>query len=85
MSKKSRETTSQRRATAEQRDDELAAALREKRGEAPLVTVERFVRTVKDRELGEAFLSCEKLRTVRRLTADDWQNEYNAWLTMPRG
>jgi hypothetical protein len=80
MNKKNRETLQE---APSQSDSDSTAA--RKRDEAPLITVERFVRSVKDHELGEVFLSCEKLRPMRRMTQEDWQNEYNAWLTAPRG
>lgn len=83
MSKKNRETRAAARAT--QTDEDFSAAMREKRGEQPLIVVERFGRTIKDRELAEVFMTVERIKGVRRLTQEAWQNEYDAWLKAPRG
>lgn len=55
--------------------------------DAPLLTVEKFVRTLRDRMLGNAFIHVEKLRPegVRRLPLVTWQAEYDAFLKAPRG
>jgi hypothetical protein len=50
-----------------------------------LITCERFARTVKDRELRDAFVHVEKLSPrSRRQTKSAWQAEYDAWLVKPR-
>jgi hypothetical protein len=50
------------------------------------ITVEKFLRSVRNKDLAGAFLHCEKLRsTVRKMPQAEWQATYDAWLAAPRG
>jgi len=78
--------TSQPSKLASVDDESFSDAMRAKRGEEPLLTADRFARTIADKDLAGAWLHCEGLRPrVRRLSQAQWQKEYDAWLTAPRG
>lgn len=50
------------------------------------ITVEKFLRSVRNKDLAGAYLHCEKLRKApRKMPQADWQKDYDAWLAAPRG
>lgn len=50
------------------------------------ITVEKFVRTVRNKELASAYAHVEGMqRPVRRMSQEDWQKDFDAWLAQPRG
>lgn len=50
----------------------------------PQITIERFARTIKNKELAGAYAHCEKLRSLRRMSLAEWQADFDAWTAAPR-
>lgn len=50
-----------------------------------LMTVERFVRTLGDKVLSDAFVRTEQLlRGTRKLSKEDWQTAFEEWKNAAR-
>lgn len=53
--------------------------------EVPLITVEKFVRSIANKELAGAYAHVESMRRpVRRMSREDWQKDFDAWCAAPR-
>jgi len=52
----------------------------------PQITVGKFVRALREKDLAGAYVHVEKLRKpIRKMGASEWKKDYDAWLLEPRG
>lgn len=49
------------------------------------ITVEKFARSIANKDLAGAYLSVERMkRPVRKMTREGWQKDFDEWCAAPR-